>query len=254
MRRSFSVIPLLLIVAATAEPSIASAFTITWPQNWDYVPYTTAGGGRTDLNPSYPTLTTQAQRETLADLIVEGWPEYVAVLSEDYLPGTVTVSEYKAKHYLTGNPAVVYRAGAKIVWDYETSDPILDELRYVQVVWTNDPQAPHTTSPYIDGQGGEMYYFDDYYEGITHYGDEYTFFDDPFRAYTGVEAKYWQAATFPVQTIADQIIIYDGVCWGWATIGTSEWEEPGDNAPIPEPASIFGLILPILMLRRLKRK
>jgi hypothetical protein len=250
----FGITLLLLTAASIALPTIAKAFTITWPQTWDYVPYTTAGGGRTDLNPLYPSLSTEAERQTLADLIEEGWPEYYPVLTEDFLPGTATVSEYKAKHYLTGDPAIVYRAGAKIVWDYETTDPILDELRYVQVVWTNDRQLPHTTSPYIDGQGGEMYYFNDYYEGITHYGDEYTFFDDPYRSYTGVEAKYWRAATFLVQTIAEQVVIYDGVTWGWATVGTSEWENPGDNAPVPEPASVFGLILPILLFRRLKRK
>jgi hypothetical protein len=254
--KSASSARLIALVVAVCWGSRSSAFTLQIAQDCIHIPVATNGGGRSELLPEYETyvLDDADYRDEALRLIQEGFPNLDVGLSQSGLPGTATVEAYLVYQKPTGG-GPVEESGSLIRLRYTTDDEILENLRWIQVVWTNDPYPGEEGNPYLDNREPTPCYYTEEQEGLTEVrsGDNYYLRDIPSFAYTGTEAKYWKAGSFLVDiSVENEMTIYDGVLWGWRTIGT---EPPGGgNAPVPEPATCLALGLGCSLLPARRRR
>jgi hypothetical protein len=154
----------------------------------------------------------------------------------------------------------VHTSGAEIFVTYETEESIIDDLDIIQVIWTNYP-IQGQSSPYMDHQENAFYYYSYEQETTFHDLESYTLYDLPMRPYSGTNTVEWNAATFFVTTYEEQVTIYDGLYWGWYSLGNElrpslqgSFGTEINNAPVPEPGTVAGLALGCILIRRLKRR
>ena len=90
-------------------------------------------------------MTQASKAKSLIEAMKPGW---TVSLGTD-APGRVEVSTYKAVEEYGGSGQVT-RAGARLDFDYISSDPSLSNYRFVQVVYTPHPQPGAPSDGYLD--------------------------------------------------------------------------------------------------------
>ena len=173
------------------------------------------------------------------------------------LSGTLTINTYDAS-------ATVDKGGAILDATYTraASDPILDDLQFIQKVSTSAP-LPGAPNPKIDyipepGGGDDGLPFYDSLAGSAPYKDAtagtYNFYDAPSRGY-GTSLS-WTAelllASWSGGPTNKTVTVYDGVSWGWymqqyappagrfASDDVASASTDGDRnlTAVPEPSSL----------------
>jgi len=170
-------------------------------------------------------------------------------------PGTLTALTYKAYASAT-------QVGADVAFEWRTYLSLGTEYRWVQVVVTNAPYDPSwPTTGYVDGEAHPFYY------SYTHECQLSTSFTEaPYIKYfsdgprRGGGNYSWAAYTFLTSgwisgPSTQDIVLHDGVKWGWTSTHLTSEGSGGGNRPVPEPATGFALLvgLTVLCKRRFHR-
>ena len=242
-----------MMLAAT--PS--SAFTLSWPQDWDYQFEANWGSRHVNLDPRYPTyLPVGSSQANVAKSLIEAqwqsWNVSVSTLAAD---GAASVLSYRVDLTLT-------QAKAKFRLLY-TGDPLWSTDRFIQVVWASDI---NNGAPFLDPSPNDdnlPFYYTEAENATARNGNNYQFYDSLWRDYDGTQAYQWHAAMFLTEWTSAGPYVYlairDGVLWGWETVGTQgggggEMINQETSSPVPEPASLLGLFVGVAVLIRRRNR
>ena len=275
MRRvltSFAVICLLGSLAAA--PLTAAGSMIAPNGNPTGGPTATGPNGSSTLDPSpagyiassasswlIPALNAQGFNAANGWAIFTGLPLAGQITLQTYQPWVENMPAVSCGSFTDAVTPNAGAGGADICLTYSPSgnDPSGTEVRWLQVIRTNDPSAFGTTNGFNEG-GGYYQYIDNGWTGQSnppsdpfygandtndatgYWGNATAFVDQPARAFQfGLD---WDAQVFIAtgNFAAKQIRIFDGVTWGFTL------------APEPDTASLiaFGAVM-IAIARRARR-
>ncbi len=279
----------IFAAATTIHMPVSAGFLVEGPIPENSVPQASHQGANANvsLSPTPVQYLTEAStlfRDTLADQF-PGWTFNYAVPTVYYnsylnLNGTLTIQAYKA----TANENY---GGAQIYLEYEraNTDPIIDNLRWIQLVNTSDP-LPDTPNPVIDPYESDEdpelpFYWDingsdpTYIDSHWKTGDTYFFGDEPKRPYPTppvppalINGLTWSADLHLASwdgTLTNgvgSVTIYDGISWGFliqkyppsnnssgnrpSLSGADRWSS--NLTAVPEPNSLTLVLCGVVVL------
>jgi hypothetical protein len=270
------------VVVTALLAGAAQAVTLTYPNATYYVHSSQcpAGDGSNTLNPDpvHDANLTFLQLSVSADLQNElgtdgegnplgdwDYTNWSYNFTGSTLAGTISIDVYKSRFVANHN------SGCEILVRYEKGEGDPDDLRWLQMVDSNDP-LNGATPPYIDpypnddpeadpntNTGGNPFYYHsgetttpatdygtfDLYNSSNTFGSyDLLFYDFPKRYHPPISNVWWRGELWltSVNTETDTITFHDGILYGF------------DAGCVPSPSSVAMVIVGLMgvILRRRK--